>query len=241
MRSLKYLALLMVAAPAPLIAQDPAPAGQTTDGYTIDFDNQPIQVVLSALAQAAGVNVVFGPLPDIQTTLRLGQPVPKEQLVDMMRQVAEGNGLVMRQTGSLIRIGQPDDLEEPAWDMGPPLDIRIYTYRLKYNNAAELAPVLSSLFTGASVQRSMPSGSRNSRRRGSNSNNNVRSVSPFSSNGASALARMLGSDANRRNSRSPVTSQDHIRIVAEEYTNTLLVRATPAEWEWIQEIIKELD
>lgn len=220
MHFLGYFALLTVTIAGSLVAQDQVPAQediapvvQTPAGYKVDFDNQDIKVVLSALAQAAGVNVTFSDLPEIRTTLRLGQPVPKEQLVSMMRQVAEGNGLVMRQRGTLIHISEPGDAEEePEADMGPPPDLRIYTYRMKYNTATEVAPILTNLFTGVGAPRARPNSNRQQRER-----------------------------LQRRYQRRIAESKSYIRVVADEYTNTLLVRATPEEWKDIKKIIARID
>src|SRR5689334_14955262 len=111
MRSLGYLVLLLAMTPLSVAAQGQAGpgqagVGQTAAGYTVDFNDQDVRVVFSALAEAAGANVTFGALPDIRTTLHLGQPVPKEQLLDVMRSIAEQNGLTMTTDGSLVRIAR---------------------------------------------------------------------------------------------------------------------------------------
>src|SRR5204862_2841375 len=65
-------------------AQPPKPVDtslvrKTPDGFVLDFQNQPLNVVLSAIAEAGGLNVTFSNLPTTTTTLRMGQAVTKEQ------------------------------------------------------------------------------------------------------------------------------------------------------------------
>ena len=63
-----------------------------------------LRVVLGAIAEAGGLNVTFANLPATKVTLRMGQQVSKAEALDVLRGVAEVNGLKMTESPSLIRI-----------------------------------------------------------------------------------------------------------------------------------------
>lgn len=276
-QSLRSLAL---AAPlvAPLAAQTPSvspavPVVQpASTGFKVDFDNQDIRVVLSALAEAAGVNVTYSNLPEMRTTLHLTTPVPKEKLIDVMRDIAESNGLAMSDQGPVVRIGLPHGPESWAAQRQ---DVRLYTYRLKHGNAIQLAPVLMTLFSGtalgaasppippaaenASPQSSTPVRMRFSMGDGQSGGQVVMTpgqvvMTPApGANGASApgVSQFLESFVNNLSGAEAAIAQvanaqaaealSQVRIVAEETTNSLLVRATPGEWELIQQVLGTID
>src|SRR5689334_15926457 len=132
MRALWHLVLLLVLLAPAAAAQEQTGLAKAAGGYKVDFTNQDIKVVLTALAEAAGVNITFGNLPATPTTLHLGQAVPKEQLLDMIRNVAEQNGLTFTMEGSLVRIGRGESsLGNALAALGPP-KVELYTYRLKH-------------------------------------------------------------------------------------------------------------
>ncbi|HEU4628953.1 MAG TPA: secretin N-terminal domain-containing protein [Gemmatimonadaceae bacterium] len=150
------LAVLALGA-APAVAQNTAPpAAQppvraTPDGFMVDFQDQDIRVVLSALAEAGGLNVTFSGLPNTRTTLRLNQPIPREQIIDVIRDIAQSNNLDVTEEGSLIRIERRTPLRGQLQIAAS--DMQLYTYRLKHASATEVAPVLMSLFSGIPIVR----------------------------------------------------------------------------------------
>src|ERR1051325_280565 len=146
--------------------QTQPPANQRTDtstvkrtpaGFVLDFQDQQLRTVLSALSEAAALNVSLSNIQDQRVTLRMGQPVTREGMVEVLRQVSEQYGLKMRESGTLIRIeGAPPVRTTPGPSLAQQLQQqqqqvqqRIYTYRLKHAVAEQIAPVLSNLFSGA--------------------------------------------------------------------------------------------
>jgi len=303
-----YFALVLATlSPAAIAAQRPSqsqsgatPRGVTPSsaGYTVDFNDQDIRVVLSALAEAAGTNVTFSNLPEIRTTLHLGQPVPKDQLLDVMRGVAEQNDLRMTVEGPLVRIAQArsrGENEFAGFQESRPR-VELHTYRLKHASAAQMAPLLMNLFAGSSLSDggAAPGGGAGGNGGQANApnvplnfglggggNGNTTTVNMIPSpNGNAApgapscsingqpadcnqflsagsglnslLEQALASQAQGQGQRSgrrgrfprgggAVADVSQVRVVAEESTNTLLIRSTPQEWEWIQKIIEDVD
>ncbi|MGH7690445.1 MAG: hypothetical protein ACREN3_12635, partial [Gemmatimonadaceae bacterium] len=119
--------------------------------YALDFQDQDIHVVLSALAEAGNVNMSYSNLPERKVTLRMGQPASRAEITDMIKGIAAANDLTVTQTGSLLQITGPQQLT-PARARAQQVqqaELKLYVYRLKHANAAQLAPVLMSLFSGA--------------------------------------------------------------------------------------------
>src|SRR5205085_1435741 len=68
----------------PLAAQDTSAVRSTARGILVDFQNTDIRVVITALAEAAGLNVTYGDLPARPVTLRLRQPVAPADVLPLL-------------------------------------------------------------------------------------------------------------------------------------------------------------
>ena len=84
---------IVMAVPTAARAQTPASAASPTPvvtpaGILVDFQDAELRYVISALAEAAGTNVVYGDLPPKRITLRLRQPVAKENILALLRSLA---------------------------------------------------------------------------------------------------------------------------------------------------------
>jgi type II secretory pathway component GspD/PulD (secretin) len=131
-------------------------------GYVMDFQDQDIRVVLSAVAEAGNLNVTFANLPTKRVTLRMSTAVSRDELIDVMRGIAESNQLQMIQNGSFIRIEgvapvtpqqQQQALQQQQAALAAQQQLRLFTYRLKHVSAITVAPVLMSLISGVPVNR----------------------------------------------------------------------------------------
>ena len=79
----------------PPIRQDSSNIRKTPAGYVMDFQDQDLRVVLSAVAEAGNLNVTFANIPTKRVTLRMSSAVTREELLDVMRGLAESNQLTM--------------------------------------------------------------------------------------------------------------------------------------------------
>ncbi len=167
------IALVALALAAPLAAQRapakqaPAPAKVTADTggaaksgaqFALDFQDQDIHVVLSALAEAGNVNMSYSNLPERKVTLRMGQPASPTEIADMIRGIAAANDLTVTQTGSLLQISGPPPVSAASAraQQVQQAELKLYVYRLKHASATQLAPVLMSLFSGAPTVGGIP-------------------------------------------------------------------------------------
>ncbi|MGH7655975.1 MAG: type II secretion system protein GspD [Gemmatimonadaceae bacterium] len=262
--------------PTPVTKTDTSLIRKTPDGFVLDFQEQELRVVLSAIAEAGGLNVTFANLPNTKVTLRMGQQVSKAQALDVLRGVAEVNGLKMTETPALIRIEGTRTLtqQQQQTQFAQAAQLKLFTYRLKHASAVTLAPVLMSLITGSAgsapqgantanvfgngvvgvpgaggVGRGGAGGGGGGGGNGGGGGGGGRAAAPATTPDvinftpafgggrggiAQALQQALGGGA-----LSSAASQ--MRIVAEDATNSLIVRATDSDWALVQQVLGAVD
>jgi general secretion pathway protein D len=238
MRRLRWLAFLAFAAFLPgsgVGAQDTVQAWQ--EGVRLDFQDVDLRFVISALAEAGNLNVVYADLPLRSVTLRMSRPVAPDEILPLLRSLAASNGLEVIEEGELIRVvGAPsDDRMSPEVSQGDEEPgLRLYVYQVRHARASRLATTLQALFGGtgqgasgseAPAPRSLTQQLRDQR---------IPSGEFGTPAGAGAV---LESQAEGL----PGELLGRVQIVPEETTNSLLIRAQPGDWEVIRQSLEALD
>ena len=230
-----WIALLVSGALATeAAAQQPAPAPGarvTAQGILIDFQDTEVRNVITALAEAAGLNVTYGELPTRRITLRMRQPVPTDSVRALLRSIAEANGLKVSDTGSLMRFEAIVAPVTPALAPGQGTAPQLYVYRLRHAHSARLAATLQAIFGGGGATDFTEMGG-----------------TPLSQRLREQMIPPLRLDTVGRG-REPVPNarvlggggQGPVQIVPDENTNSLLVRASPADWAIIRQAIEAVD
>jgi len=150
-------ALLGAGYAEPAAAQPPsapsAPSAGVTrraNGVEFDFQNTDLRVVLSALADAAGLNAVLSDVPARTVTLRTARPASPAEVRTYLETVVRSNGLSMADEGGLLRIaGGPEavDAASTAAAQRRSRDpVRLFVLRLRHADASTLAQTVSALF-----------------------------------------------------------------------------------------------
>jgi general secretion pathway protein D len=227
------IALCLALALRPVGAQQPVKV--TEAGIVVDFQDADLSVVLSALAEAGQLNVTFGEVPNRRVTLRLREPVPRGDILALLKSVAQANGMRVEEEGRLVRLVAVTSTVAPAQSQAAQdaADVRLYVYRLKHVRAAKLASTMQAIFGG---QRAAPGApglstlSLTDRLQGSRLNMFGPDTTP---RGAAPV--VLGDVGMRAELKGPV------QVVPDETTNALLVRALPADWTIVQEAITAMD
>ncbi|MES2176725.1 MAG: secretin N-terminal domain-containing protein [Gemmatimonadota bacterium] len=266
---------------APLPQQTPPPKTDTSmvrktpDGFVLDFQEQELRVVLSAIAEAGGLNLTLNNIPSKRITLRMGQAISKTGAVDVLRGVAESNALKMTEGPSLIRIeGTPATTNaqqlQQQQQTANATQLRLFTYRLKHASAVQLGPVLMNLLTGAgNAQQTilnqgpggfqvLPQQTIQIPGRGGQPGQTI-NITPGrgggpgggGGGGGGGAANALQNIAQQMQQAlfgqggagggGALQNAQNIRIVAEESTNSLLVRATSDDWLLIQQLLATVD
>ena len=212
-------------------AQQPLGARPTAEGVLVDFQDADIRVVITALAEAAGLNVVFGELPTRRITLRVRQAVPVEEVRSLLRTIAESNGLRVSERTGLMQFEAVPAAPPPA-TRATGSETKLFVYQLKHARATRLAATLQAIFSGGvtAVSDASPSLPLSRQLR------------------AQQLAPIDPDTLGRRPRGEPVLpvatprpAGGDIQIVADENTNALLVRASDADWEVIRQAIEGVD
>jgi general secretion pathway protein D len=231
--------LLVVSGRGTLPAQTPQ-VQVTAQGVLVDFQDADLKLVIAALAEAAGLNVIYGELPARRVTLRMRQPLQQEALVSLLKNLARSNGLVVTELEGFLRIeageggtGRPG--RDSAGQEGP-AEMRLFVHRLKHAKAPELAATIQSLFGGGrtpGTSQGLSEVSLSERLRESN-------LPPAAPDSLAAPVRVDVELGGQRVSL-PGTLRGGVQIVSEARTNALLVRAQAGDWEILRKTIEALD
>jgi general secretion pathway protein D len=240
-------------------------------GVSLDFQDQELRVVLDALAAAGDLNVSLTNIPPQRVTLHLGRPVAREGMAELLKSVAESNGLKVTQSASLIQIAGTaqeqntrntpslaQQLMQQQQQQQQQQQMRLFTYRLKHASAVQLAPVLTNLFSGASFSNVRTLGGTTVIPNGNggfttittptaggppgNITNNI--PTPFGGSagraGAANVTNQLNNAFNQITGALSGQSSD-IRIIPEESSNSLLIRATDSDFLLVQQVLSSVD
>lgn len=238
----------------------------TPDGIVLEFVDQDVATVLRAIAEAGGLSVTLSNLPTARVSLRLQQQMTREAAIDALRAVAEGNDITVTEGASVIRLVGPPRAA-PTQRLTPQQQaqlnqqsrvLNLYTLRLKHTTATTIAPMLMNLLTGTG---SVSSGSRTTvsqlggiqaiqqgragvvgaTARGAPS---VIIMPPDNAAGSTAQQRVEQAMAQALGTQLGIASNlsfSDLRIVADETTNSLIVRATAEDFQALQQLVQSVD
>lgn len=263
------LAFALLAAPVaaqrggqpPVTQTDTVIVRRTGAGFVVNFDDQPLRVVFSALAEASGLNIVQTNIPLRNTTLHMGTPVSREEMLDVIKGLAASNGITVVEGPSLVRLEGPAPVatttaqQLAAQQAAQAAQQQLYIYRLKHASAVQLAPVLQGLFAGLTRQ---PTAAQIAAQnplaallgvasgRGGNA---VEVPVPVpvppqqQAPGRGGIGRggLRQEIAQQQQLAALSASAADIRIQAEESSNSLLIRSTAADYQLIQQILAGVD
>jgi len=233
--SIALFACLLLSPPGVVAGQ----AAPDTSQVTFDFQNVDIRAVITAMAEAGDLNVSFGSLPSKTVTLRTSQPVPRDGVRQLLESVVTSNGLTLTDDNGLLRVSEPEPPapSTPRTPVTPPrrsreqedVPLEFYVYRLKHAEAPEMASTLQALFGGTV----MSSGSSPLR---STLSDQLRSqrIQPGNPDAGGVQRQALVQAPQSSNAND-------FYIVADEMSNSLLIRARPAGWDALRQVVDTLD
>ena len=208
-------------------AQMGAPGAQ--EGITLNFQNLDLSSVITAMAQSAGINVVSSNMPAVQVTLRTAVPVSRMEVGSLIRSLALAHGVAVTEEPGFLR------LQGPAVQEGEVAEPRyLYIHRLQHANALVLSATLQALFGG-----SAPRGVATASRVGQTLSQQLQAIEQQSAQQFRGVA--TGTQAPVTVQFTQGDLQGDVQIVPDEITNSLLVRATAADWGVIEQAISALD
>jgi len=204
----------------PLTAQQPG-LQRVAGGIQLNFQDVDLAFVFTALAQAGGLNLIYHDLPAKQVTLRTAQAVPASDIRNLIRSLAVANGVSFQEDGTFIRlVGSGAAGPDPR---------QLFIYRLQHARATTLAGTLQALFGGT-----IPQGAARA------------TPVPLSQQLQQLQAAgqqpqvVAGPQGITITTRGGDVSGE-VFIVPDEVTNSLLIRASPADWSVVEQALISLD
>lgn len=240
--ALLAVALALLAPRAALSAQDSSRApARLPAGTRIDFQDADLRAVITAIAEAGGLNVTYGEIPPRRVTLHLPQTLGRADMLPLLRSIAASNGLRVVSDGPLVRVEPLDDREAAAGRAGRVATgesgaVQLFVYRLKHARAVRLASTLRALY-GAPTERGEGAGFGLSQRPLSEQLRATQ-IPPLVLDTLGRGAALGRPDAG---TALPGGLRGEVQIVPDETTNSLLIRAQPADYETLRQAVDALD
>jgi general secretion pathway protein D len=206
---------------------------RTAGGVLVDFQNTDMRLAVAALAEAAGLNVIYGDLPQKPVNLRTPTPVPLAQVRTYLVSLLAANDLELHDEGAgLLRIvpipGRGPAAARPAAAYAGVQDgsVRVFVHRLRHAPAEDMARSIGALFGIGDGAYAAPDRQQSltEQLRGQSLDANGQPRAPRAAQ--PGLAAGL---------------QGPVQVFADARTNSLLIRATPADYETLRQAIEQLD
>jgi prepilin-type N-terminal cleavage/methylation domain-containing protein len=241
MSRLRRTMVILILVAVPMRAQETGGVARTAGGVQIDFQGADMRVVVAALAEAAGLNLVYADLPSRPVTLRTGAPVPVERLRVYLESLLRAHDLrLVEEEGGLLRVvgsggGQAGGSPPvPGGTMGPVQPggpVRVYVHPLRHAPADDLARSIGALYgigdpSGGSGGREERPSSLTQELRGQRYSDPASPESPDPNAGRGGVNALL---------------EGPVQIVPDMRTNSLLIRATAADYATLSDAITRLD
>ena len=236
--SLAAFVVALLVASQSLSGQDTSAALTVRAGILVDFQDVDLRAVVTALAEAGNLNVSYGDIPSRRVTLRLRQPISREDVLPLLRSFAQSNGLQVVQEERFIRLEADATRGLPPAGAGQKdaeqSEARLYVHRLKHVRAAKLAATLQSIFSSATSPPLAPTIGTRSLSQQLTANQ----LRPTSSDTSKSMAAVVAPTAA---AGLPGVLHDKVQIVPDETTNALVIHAQPSDYEIVRQAIDALD
>jgi general secretion pathway protein D len=213
-------------------AQDTAAVRLVHDSVTVRLVDTDLRAAIQALGRYLPKSVVTSNLPAERVTLETPGPVPQGDVLALLRALVESRGLQLEEEATFYRIGQRTAAAgssgadpRPAGD-GPAL--KLFVIRLKHAKAAEVAATVNLLFGGSGqfAGRGLGPGTLADELRRDQVVREVPAPRPATPTPGEPLASALAGQ---------------VTIVPDERTNSLLLRASQADFVVLQAAVEQVD
>lgn len=230
---------LLAGSVSPVCSQEQAVEVQD-EGVRVRFSDTDLRFAIQAIGRLLPKPVLVENLGELRLELfETPRPVPTERLPEILRGLAESQGLVFEEDSTFYRIRRPAQEERGAvvaQPRGQPEVSReqdrepvlLFTVRLRHARAADVAATLNQLYGvggGVAYRPGLSTGTLSDELRGS------RIPPPGTVPGEPAVPPP----------EEGATLTGRVTIVPDELTNSLLIRATQEDYEVLTEGIQELD
>src|SRR3989449_738483 len=233
------MAVLLIAAAGRLQAQDTTAVRAVNDSISVRFVDTDIRGVIQALGRYLPKPVLVGNVQPARVSLETPAPIPRAGLRALLKGLVESQNLEFTEDSSFFRIGPVHPVPSGGAGGGAGLPpgvgaqgggaVQLFVIRLKHARAADVAATVNLLF-GAGGEFSGRTGLSTP----TLSDELRRNVVPPA--GAAAPSAQPAGSAPR-----PAMLSGAVTIVPDELTNSLLIRASEADFQVLQQAVEQLD
>jgi len=219
----------------------------------VQFVEADLRTVVQALAHYAAKPVLIAAIPSVRVSFETPVPLARSQLLGVLRGLLESQNFELVEDSAFYRI-RPRAQELPPRSTPGPSDpsargaggpVQLFVVRLRHARAADVAATVNLLFGGGGAfagGAGLSSGTLSDELR----RTNVPPASPAIAQGQAvsggAPAGMAGGAAPGAAAVArPAALTGSVTIVPDEITNSLLVRASQADYDVLQQAIAGLD
>ena len=228
------LGLLVLACPVRATAQEPAALVTARgDSVMVRMVDADLRAALQALGRYLDRPVVLGDaVTGGRITLETPSPVPLAQVPALLRGVLESQNLTLVADSGFYRVASrqaeaPAPTPQVAGQAGP---LQLYVIRLSHARAADVAATVNALFGRASAFGELGTGPAPTLSQELRQERFQAMPQPEAQAQAGALV-----------ARQSATLTGATTIVPDARTNSLLIRASPTDFELIQAAVQQID
>jgi type II secretory pathway component GspD/PulD (secretin) len=211
---------------------------QADGGIMIDFPNTEMRLVVAALADAAGLNLIWGDLPQKTVNLRTSTPIPAAQVRVYLESLLRANQLELRdEGGGLLRVVSTAPAAAPAAPAGAPGyaaprgqpgAVAVFVHPMRHAPAEDVARSLGALF-------GIGDGSWGGEERPRSLTDELRGQAIGPDGNAPAAQGNTAARGISAQLSGPVA------LFPDQRTNSLLIRASHADYQTLADAITRLD
>lgn len=216
----------------PVVAQEPTGIEARNDSLIIRLVDVDLRAAVQAIGRHLDRPVVFGAVPEARVTLETPHPVPRAELVALLRGLLDSHSLELVLDSAFYRIRAGAGSTGVAGDVGQDQDprsgvLQLFVIQLRHARAADVAETVNALYGRAAALGELGTGP------------------PATLTEQLERQQVLPMDAPPRPEQivpgRVAVLEGEITIVPDLRTNSLLIRATPEDFELIQAAVAQVD
>jgi len=238
-RTLILTASALLIAPCSLHGQDTSAVRLANDSVTVRFVEADIRAVIQALGRYLAKPVLVGSIQPAKVSLETPAPVPRGGVLALLKGLAESQGLQFTEDSTFFRVGpkppdqsvRPSDSPTVRPGQGGGGEVQLFVIRLRHARAADVAATVNLLF-GAGGEFSGRAGLATP----TLSDELRRNVVP-PAGAAPPAAGVAAPPAGAKGA----TLSGSVTIVPDQLTNSLLIRASQADFDVLRQAVEQLD
>jgi general secretion pathway protein D len=236
--------LVATASSSAAAQQRDSAATARSDSITIRLIDVDLRVAVQALSRYLDRPVVFGGVGNTRVTIETPRPVRASDIAPLLRGTLQSQGyeLFADSAAGIYRVRQleaprPAVVEAPSAHT-PTTGVQLYVIRLSHAHATEVAATVNALFGNGGALGEL--GDRRGQSPG------TRGVAPPGVgrsllDAAPPISGLQPNEAYAGSAPRSASLASEVTIVPDEHANSLLIRATPADYELLEAAVHQLD